>query len=255
MRTQFLAATLLIAAHASAADGGFTGVARHLETGEILYLESHAIADAGTPRETRIVTYACPDGAPFARKRLTYGAARIAPSFRLDDARSGVIEGLSRDASGLEVFSRAGPDAALRTARVTRGELIADAGFDEFVRTRWEALERGGAIDAPFLVPSRLETMAFRIRKVGESQIEGEVVSDIRLSLAGMLGWLVPDIDVSYRKSDRRLMRYRGTTNLRDAAGKMIEARIDFPASHEIDGVANLDASRDLPLVTSCAPR
>jgi hypothetical protein len=252
MRTLILAAVCLLTANLAAADGVFVGTARDLKSGEILYRESHAISNAGTPRETRVVTYACPDGAPFARKHLAYDASRLAPTFRLEDARSGVVEGIARDARGIEVFARADAKAPLRTARVDGEGLVADAGFDEFVRANWNALERGEPVLAPFLVPSRLDSLAFKVRKTGESRIDGEVVSDIRLSLAGMLGWLVPDLDVSYRKRDRRLMRFRGTTNLRDAGGKMIEARIDFPAADWREGAVDPATLGATPLVSAC---
>jgi hypothetical protein len=253
MRPPFLAAAILIAANAPAADGVFLGTARDLKTGEVLYLESHAIANGGTPRETRVVTYTCPDGTPFARKHLAYDASRLAPSFRLEDARSGVVEGLASGASGLEVFARADARAPLRKARVDGEGLVADAGFDEFVRANWAALERGEAVVAPFLVPSRLDSLAFKVRKTGESRIAGEVVSDLRLSLAGMLAWFVPDIDVSYRKRDRQLMSYRGTTNIRDATGKMIAAHIDFPPAARKAGPTDLSALGAVPLASTCA--
>jgi hypothetical protein len=252
MRTLTFAAALLFATTAVSADGVFIGHARDLKSGRLLYTESHAISNAGTPRETRVVTYACPDGAPFARKQLAYEASRLAPTFRLEDARSGVIEGIARDARGLEVFARADAKSPLHTARVDGQGLVADAGFDEFVRASWDALERGEPVVAPFLVPSRLDSLAFKVRKTGESRIDGEVVSDIRLSLAGVLGWLVPDLDVSYRKRDRRLMRFRGTTNLRDAGGKMIEARIDFPAADWREGAVDPATLGATPLVSAC---
>ena len=111
--------------------------------------------------------YRCkPDGPPFARKELSYPATRTAPSFDFEDARSGYAEGLSR-AAGLTAFARAGSGAVRRSATLDAGELlVADAGFDEFVRIHWAALARGDALSAPFLVPSLLESVEFRVRKV-----------------------------------------------------------------------------------------
>ncbi len=243
---------IIAGAPVMAADFAFTGYARSLDTSELLYVELHAVSAAGTPRESRVVLYGCADGqAPFARKELVY-ATRIAPTFRFEDARSGYAEGLSRDARGLQVSARAGTAAELRTARVDDRGLIADAGFDEFVRARWDELERGKSLEAPFLVPSRLESMKFRVRKVGETKIGEDTASVIRLSLAGLLGWVLPDIDVSYRHRDRQLLRYRGTTNVRDANGKLIVAEIDFPDEGRSEGAVDLEKWRALPLVSAC---
>jgi hypothetical protein len=232
----------------------FTGYARSLDTGALLYIESHAVSGAGSAQEKRVVLYLCAaDSSPFARKLLDYGTARTAPAFDFEDARSGYSEGLKRDSRGLTVFARAGTQADLRAERlVAAAELVADAGFDEFVRERWDSLERRVVSKVPFVVPSLQESVNFRVRKVDETTIGGDVASVIRLSLSGPLGWFVPDIDVSYRKHDRRLMRYRGTTNIRDAAGELLKAQIDFPDTGRTTAPVDLPALRALPLVKAC---
>ena len=222
--------------------------------GDLLYVESHAVSGGGNADETRVVLYRCSAGsAPFARKELDYAAERIAPAFAFEDARSGFAEGLRRDAGGLEVFARAGAAAQLRSEVLPRiASLVADAGFDEFVRARWDALEKGGSIEVPFLVPSRLDSVNFKVRKIADATIAGDIASVFRLSVAGPLGWFLSDIDVSYRKRDRRLMRYRGITNMRDVSGSMLEAQIDFPDADRSDASVDLPALRALPLVSSC---
>lgn len=248
-------ALITLAAASAQADGiTFTGYARSLDTGELLYIESHAVTHAGGPQEKRVVLYRCAaDSSPFARKHLDYGAARTAPAFEFDDARSGFAEGLRRDSLGLTVFVRAGANAKLRAEPLeAAAQLVADAGFDEFVRERWDLLESGGVAQVPFVVPSLQESVNFRVRKVDETKIGGDVANVIRLSLAGPLGWFLPDIDVSYRKLDRRLIRYRGTTNIRDAAGELLKAQIDFPDTARTTGPVDLAALRALPLVKTC---
>jgi hypothetical protein len=254
IRILMTAAFCLTAGLADARDATFTGYARSLDGQDLLYVETHAVSGGGGADETRVVLYRCSAGAaPFARKDLDYASDRIAPAFAFEDARSGFSEGLKRDARGLQVFERAGAKAKLRTETLSRaGTLVADAGFDEFVRTRWESLERGAAAEVPFLVPSRLSSVNFKVRKVSEAVIEGEPANVFRLSVAGPLGWFLSDIDVSYRKRDRQLMRYRGITNIRDASGEMLEAQIDFPAAERSDKAVDLAALRALPLTSRC---
>jgi hypothetical protein len=256
MRTRPLiaGAFCLLASLADARDATFTGYARSLDGRELLYVESHAVSGSGAPDESRVVLYRCAaDFAPFARKELDYASDRIAPAFALADARSGFAEGLKRDARGLEVFARAGAKSKPRSALLPRaGALVADAGFDEFVRTRWDSLERGISVEVPFLVPSRLDSVNFKLRKVSEAIIESEAANVFRMSVAGPLGWFLSDIDVSYRKRDRQLMRYRGITNIRDASGEMLEAQIDFPSADRSDAAVDLAALRALSLASRC---
>jgi len=256
MRTQLLTAGAfcLFAGLAGASDTSFTGYARSLDGRDLLYVESHAISGGGDADETRVVLYRCSAGsAPFARKELEYAAERIAPAFAFEDARSGFSEGLRRNAGGMEVFARAGPAAKTRSEELAPvASMVADAGFDEFVRTRWDALEKGGSIEVPFLVPSRLDSINFKVRKIADATIGGDIASVFRLSMAGPLGWFLSDIDVSYRKRDRRLVRYRGITNVRNIAGSMLEAQIDFPDADRREGAVDLPALRALPLVSTC---
>lgn len=244
----------LFAASALADDVTFTGYARSLDGGELLYVETHAIADAGGAREKRVVMYRCrADSQPFARKLLEYGSERTVPGFDFDDARSGFAEGLRRDSRGLTVFARAGAHAPMvAEPLVSSGDLVADAGFDEFVRERWDSLERGTVSKVSFVVPSLGDSVSFRVRKVGETAIDGDAASVIRMSMAGPLGWFLPDIDVTYRIRDRRLLRYRGTTNIRDAGGALLKAQIDFPEAERNEAEVDLAALRSLPLATSC---
>ncbi len=253
MRTLIFASLCLCAFGASAADYTFTGYARDLDTGALLYVESHAVCAAGTPDEERVVLYRRDErAAPFARKTLRYGADRARPAFDFADLRSGFAESVTREGSAVRVNARAGATASPRSASLDLSEVaVIDAGFDEYVRDNWSRLQRGDSLNAPFLVPSRLDAVNFRVRKVGRASIDGADVSVIRLSLAGALGWFLPDLEVSYRDQDRRLLRYRGLTNIRDAKGTLLEAQIDFPDSGVTAGEVDLDGLRALPLAAS----
>lgn len=226
---------ILFAAATPAADRSFTGYARDLDSGSLLYVETHTVRAADTPQETREVLYRREPGAePFARKQLSYGTDRARPSFTFLDQRSGFAESVTREGEGqngnIRVSVRAGRAAPEKLATLPGAEVaVIDAGFDEFVRARWDELQGGPGVTAPFLVPSRLGAVNFKVRKVGKTRIEGAAASVIRLSLAGPLGWFLPDIDVTYRDSDRRLLRYRGLTNIRDANGELLSGQIDFP--------------------------
>ena len=240
---------------AHAVDQVFTGYARDLESKRLLYVESHFVRAAGTVGEQRVVLYRCPNGTDgFARKELEYGAGREEPQFTLVDARSGYTEGLRRTAQGLEVFQRATTDAPVRRAKVPANvAIVSDAGFDEFVRKHWAELEAGRTVRFPFLVPSRLDFLTFKVKKHHEESIEGATASVIRLNLSGVLGWFLPYIEVSYRKSDRVLMRYKGLTNVRDTEGSNLVAQIDFPArERQTVPAVDLAAQKAVKLVSRC---
>jgi hypothetical protein len=255
--SRVIAVVLCAAAPLAAAATGITfqGAARDVATGKPLYREMHFVSAPGTARETRIVHYQCPGSdAIFARKELDYAPSREMPRFTLTDARLGYVEGLRTLANGrAQVFQVPGARRSERNALLPATKsVVADAGFDEFLKRHWAELERGQSIKFAFLVPSRLHEVEFKISKHGDAVIEGAPATVIRLNLSGFLGWFLPYIDATYRKSDRALMRYQGLTNLRDAAGNNMTALIDFPAAERREQAIDLAALRAVPLVRAC---
>lgn len=237
-----------------ASDLQFLGLARDRE-GKPLYVEAHAVRNAGAVGETRIVMYRCAAGGPaFARKELTYGKLREEPEFTFTDARTGYVEGLRQTAQGPRVFQQENARSPRREAPVPANvAIVADAGFDEFVRQHWDELEAGKTVRFAFLVPSRLDYLSFKVKKHHETKIEGATASVIRLNLSGVLGWFLPYIEVSYRKSDRLLLRYDGLSNIRDEAGRNHIAIIEFPLRERRTVPAvDLVKLRAEPLVSRC---
>jgi hypothetical protein len=181
---------------------------------------------AGRPRE-RLVVYRCNDGTPFARKAVDYGDSGRAPSFELTDVRSGYREGVERREGAARVFV-VRPGEPERSAPLPAGPVVADAGFDTFVREAWPSLTRGEAVDLDFVVPSRLDSYGFSVRELAEDGRDGE--RTFRLRLGGFWGWFAPHIDVAYAEADRRLLRFEGLSNLRDDLGEApLKVRVEFP--------------------------
>lgn len=249
-----LAVALMSISIANASDQSFTSYARDLRSGKLLYVESHYVRNAQQLDESRVVLYRCSAGGPpFARKELNYGTTREQPVFSYRDARSGYTEGLKREVTGMQVFARDSAQAPLRQATAPANiHFVADAGFDEFVRQHWADLEAGNSVTFPFLIPSRLDYLTFKITKHGETVVEGSTASVIRLNPSGFLGWFLPYIEVTYRKSDRVLMRYKGLTNVRDDAGDNHTAQIDFPLRERLGTTVDLAAVNAIPLISRC---
>jgi hypothetical protein len=228
-----LSAALLSAAlPASASLQEQEGLAHDPDSGALLYREQHLLEHDEDGLRRRLVVYRCADGTAFARKQVDYGDSALAPSFDFVDARLGYREGLRRDGQGGELWVRRHADGEERRAPVAGGEaLVADAGFDEFIRRRWQPLVAGKPVPLQFAVPSRLDAYDFTVRRRGSGEVAGEPAEFFRLRLGGLLGWLAPHIDVAYGRESRRLLRFEGLSNLRDEQdGEPLLARIDFPA-------------------------
>ena len=201
------------------------GDARDPDTDRLLYRETHLIRGEGERLLERIVLYRCPNGTAFARKRVDYRSSSLAPDFELIDVR-GYREGLRREGSKTLTWSGEGTPTPLRA---TNAALVADAGFDEFVRQRWPQLTAGKAQPLAFAVPAFGRSLPFKIRSAGARVESGQRVHAFELRVDNLLGMVVSAIRVDYDADDRRLRRFIGPTNIRDARGDQIKARIDFP--------------------------
>jgi hypothetical protein len=232
------------------------GIAREPGSDRLLYLEQHLIRrQDGEPTE-RLVIYRCSDGTPFARKRVDYSASAVAPEFVFEDARLGYREGLRRRTGVESVWVREGAGAAERSAPIEDdARLVADAGFDEFIRDNWAPLVSGESVPLRFAVPSRLQSLGFKVNRQGSGQFGGEPVETFRLRLGGLLGWIAPHIDVAYGRESRRLLRFEGLSNLRDDDGdSQLVARIEFPAPARAANEAQWQAFAGQPL-SACRVR
>ena len=250
--TRLLLACLTLTAGRVAAAPGLSleeGIARDPKGGVELYREQHFLRSEGERPLERLVLYRCPGGVLFGRKRIDYRSSALAPSFLLDDRRSGYQEGMRAVRSGAELFFRARAGAAERSAPVALAALVADAGFDQFIRRQWSPLLAGKSLSLQFAVPSRLRSMGFLVARAGSARIADEPAWVFRLRLEGWLGLVAPSIEVSYSQASRRLLRFQGLGNLRDdRGGQPLQVRIDFPSAAHPATEAQWQAALQAPL-------
>ncbi len=206
---------------------GGTANVRHSQ--DFLYGERHVLHYRDGALAERVVLYTCRDGSAFARKRVSYTEPQ-APDFELVDAANGLREGIRTQAGQRRVFFQASPAVREKSGPLPAvAGLVADAGFDEFVRSHWDRLASGAELSIRFLVPSRLQDYGFEVERVGSAVRDGIATQVFRLKLAGFWGWFLRGIDVYYSDADHVLVYYDGLSDLRDAAGDNYKAEIDFP--------------------------
>jgi hypothetical protein len=227
----------------------YSGTATARRSGDFLYGEHHLLAYRAGRLAERVVLYTCRDGSAFARKTVSY-VDLVAPDFLLDDTAGGMREGIRSAGGTRTVFyqgDRTGPERSKPLPTIPG--LVADAGFDEFIRAHWRALTAGQTLQLHFLVPSRLAAVNFKLERLRGDSLNGVAVDVFRLKLSGLLGDVLPSIDVSYVSADHVLLRYEGLSDLRDRSGDNFQAQIDFPESERAPADAPaLAAARSAPL-------
>jgi hypothetical protein len=231
----------------------YLGMAYARAGGRLLYSEEHWIV-RDSRGERRVVLYRCPNGRPFARKRLHGGIDDPAPDFSFHDRRDGYREGVAGRDGERQVYvqrDRSAPRQLVSLA--TPRNAVIDAGFDAYLRSRWDALGLGKDTQIAFLVPSRLEYLHLKIRP-GDGQDEGRAVRRFQLSLDAWYGFAAPSIEVIYSKDSRRLLRFEGIGNIRDGQGRSQQVRIEFPADRQYPppSAQQIENAETVPLVPRC---
>lgn len=206
------------------------GIARNPENRQVLYREQHWIRFNDLVPVERLVLYRCMDGTAFARKRVNYQPSAQAPAFEFTDARKGYVEGLRYKQNKAALWFRPPGSAPEKNTLLTVQNLVADAGFNEFIKINWLQLRAGKALPLRFAVPTRLQAYKFNLRQTGETTFAGVPAVTYQLKLSGLLSLIAEPIEVTYDKTSRRLLRFQGLSNLRDDAGEFdLMAQIDFP--------------------------
>ena len=219
-----------------------------------MYRESHWLFD-DAQGPARLVLYRCPDGRAFARKLLHDDGHAQAPDFELVDGRTGYREGVRRVGDQRVVFVRTNTTAAERSKPLDTTPLpVIDAGFDAYIRSHWNRLGRGESDTMPFVIPSRLGTLKFSVKRVDDAVVEGRPARQYRLSLASWIGFALPHIDVAYDARSRSLLRFVGLANVHASNGDNVRARIEFnPADERPATPADLVQARQAPLDGRCS--
>lgn len=207
----------------------YEGFAYARGTQRLLYREVHWLYEqAGVSRQ--LVLYQCPDGQPFARAAIRDAPSAIAPDFAFLDGRDGYREGVRTRDGRRQVYFQDNSRSPVRAKRLPdEPNGVIDAGFDAFARSHWRQLASGASLEAPFLLPSRLEFIDFKISGGRQGPWHGRPALRLRMGVAAWYAFALPSIDLVYGRRSRRLLQYSGIGVIRDARGRNAYVRIEFP--------------------------
>lgn len=227
--------------HAAATTLSFRGYAYELASNRFLYTELHRQEIEGERWLGGTIDYIGPDGARIGRKTLDFSRNPYVPLYRLDLAADGYAEGITGlTADRIEMIKRTESGGELRRASLPLPATVAaDSGFHAFLRDRFAELMAGRTVNFVFAVAGSLDTFRFRARRIGDVEFEGQPAVRLRVEPDSVLRWLVDPLELTYDPAQRRLLEYRGVSNIHDpATGKAYNARIVYPSSPPADAPA-----------------
>jgi len=214
--------TVLLCGSVCAQTQNFTGTAFAIDSDRELYQESHQLTlEDGQPVSEK-VRYIDAEGQLLGEKNMTY-AEPSRPAYELVLTSPDRTESVQPDADGVAIESR-------KQGRLDWPEqtAIIDAGFHYFILDNFDALEGGQSLDIQFLTPSRLRWVALSIEP--ETPQGDQLVLQLRPQ-SRLLRWVIDPIELTYSRSQQRLLQYRGLTNLPNGDDGNFKARIVYQYS------------------------
>lgn len=200
------------------------GNAFDLKTGELLYREEHFYPATDTHR----VIYREPDGNRFAGKFIDYSRHPFTPNVSQHNDWLGEIIELNADDDGVLTSVYRARDGAKLTeaAHPLTASMVADTGFNRFIHARWDSLLAGDKIAIDYFVPFRQRTLALVISREACAQ-ENQVC--FRVAPANWLvAAFVQPLHLVYGEQRKRLLEFRGTSNIAGPAGDYLQVRIEY---------------------------
>ena len=208
----------------------FVGFATDVNHGRPSYAEEHEASYENGKPSRLTTTYRDELKNVIATRIVDFTQHAFTPDFRLENRRTGYVEGAERVDGGLRLYVRRATNEPIEEKIISVSQpTVVDAGFNNFVQTYWDSLMTGRKLYLNFAVPSRLEYYGFRLYKEGETIFGGRravvVICDIDNF---MLRFLVKPIVLTYDIETTRLLSYEGISNISDEKGDNYFVKIAF---------------------------
>jgi len=241
----FMSSALLIAAgRASAAADSikFYGYAYDLKTNKYLYTEVYNETVDNGRWISGVTKYFAPDGAVLGEKKVNFESDPYIPVYRLDLPGFGYSEGITKvSADGVEMFKQSREKGTENGTVKKAPVMAADAGFHSFMVAHLPELVAGETVKFKFGVAGQLDEYSFRAKKTGDTQFEGKPAVNFMIEPDSLLRFAVDPLLLTYDVAGKRLLEYRGISNvINPATGKTYIVRITYYSKPPPDAPKNL---------------
>jgi hypothetical protein len=203
----------------------FTGMARNKD-GNLEYMERHEITYQDNRVVSSLTQYFDPQDRTIGELKSEYSAGYQYGSYDFTDTRAGHKNGARVEDDHIQIYSQKNQDSEVQKKNIPRvSNQIVGQGFHHFIVNHLASIATGEILQVRMVLPAQLDDYKFRIRK---RKIEGEIIT-IRLDIDNwFLRLFAPHVDTHYHLPTKRLLRYRGISNVKDTSGKYKDVTIDY---------------------------
>ena len=193
----------------------FEGVATS-DDGKLAYRERHEVHYSGQVPRWSITRYFDAKGRKIAELRSDYRADPYAPAYVFTGPDGKTREAAAHTRDGVR-FQHQRESKTVPRAAAGDAPMVLGQGLNQLVRARIGALASGKKLVVSFGIPSRFDFYEFRIQRASAPRAG---VVDLSVEIDDwFLRIFAPSLEVQYDTKKRRLLSYRGVSNLPGADG------------------------------------
>jgi hypothetical protein len=199
------------------------GEARNVQ-GELVYKEKHSVTREGGRVITSLTEYISPANQVIATMESDYSRNLSMPTYVFDDLRRGYREGLRQENGEYIIFKKT-KDGEEETEAVTNTEdVFSCQGWHYYLVNNLAVLEREN-VELNLILPSELKALPFEIQRV---RSEGDRVEAVLKLNHWLFRYFAPTLQLVYDSKSRKLVEYRGISNILDGEGNRQDVRIVY---------------------------
>lgn len=198
----------------------------------LVYREKHITNYLDGRTERSLTIYEDPTGREIATLESDYTRSLAMPTYVFKDYRRDYEEGLRFTDGAYFIFSKDTKEGEKEKRLKDPASVFSCQGWHYYVVENLDRIERGDVFKVKLIFPNKLRAYDFKIEKVSS---EGDTVR-VKVKFANWLvSWAVPQLDLLYSKTERKLIDYRGVSNIFDENDDLQEVRITYSDDRPAD--------------------
>lgn len=192
----------------------FKGEAKN-KKGELVYVEQIQVTENGNGLTEKIETdYLRPTGEVFAKMRAAFGSQESIPNIDFEDFRfqQNQILKLNAEANKVEIQIEDKKSSKMKTESLeVKQDMIAGPGFHNFIVKNFENFKSKDIFSINFVVLAKKDYFKFDVLRKNQN----EKTTEFKLRIHNwILRGLVSPIYIEYDNVTKRLLSYKGLTNI-----------------------------------------
>ena len=199
------------------------GEARN-EQGELVYKEKHSVTREGGRVITSLTEYISPAGQVIATMESDYSQNISMPTYVFEDRLRGYREGLRKEDGEFIIFKQKRGSKEEEGAVTSTEDVFSCQGWHYYLVNNLAALEQEN-VELNLILPSELKALPFEIQQVRSA---GDRVEAVLKFNHWLFRYFAPTLRLVYDSKSKKLVEYRGISNILDGKGDRQDVRIVY---------------------------